>query len=202
MKRWDEIEKYMKTTYNDLKNSCHTNLEVSLKRSVRWEKIDNKQDLFALCDLIVETCRAGGSIDQIDNDVAGFKLRKKLLNFQQHTDGAEFVKRLNEQYNDIEANLGACPFVTNFMESILSTNGLTLVDYFVRKEEHAKTIKACKESYKDHYMAKLSVTNCNSKKLHDDLATNKMFGKDLYPVSTAEFSNMILKYDALDLEQS
>ena len=117
-------------------------------------------------------------MDQVDNDITGFKLQKKLLIFQQHTEGAESVKRLYKQYNDIER--------------------LTMVDYFVGKEEHAKIIKACKESYKDHYMAKLSVTNCNSKKLCKDLATNKMFGKDLYPISTAESSNMIQTYIQCD----
>ncbi len=77
-KRWTEIEKFLKTAYSNLKNSCHTNFEVSLKRSPDWETIDNSQDLFALWDLIKETCQAGGSTDQVDEDITCFQVTKEI----------------------------------------------------------------------------------------------------------------------------
>ena len=128
------------------------------------------------------------------------RLQKKILNFQQQTDGAEFCKRLSDQYNDIEAKSGSCPYGSKVMAKLLGVHQLSMADYYINYEDNIKAIKKCNADYKDYFAAKMSITNCKSTKLCDDLSKNKMFGINDHPVSTAETSSMIIKYNPLDLE--
>ena len=200
--RWRVIDTYIKNTYEELETVCHPTLLSMMKRSSDWEGIEQKQDLFGLWKLIVATCQAGGSTDQVDTDINCIALSKRLLNFQQQSEAAEYIKKLGEIYDDLFTQAGPCPFGPRIMQPILSAHGITWDTYFDNAASDAATINECNDEYKQHFIAKLAVANCKSSKLRAELANKKMFGIDNYPVRTAESCIIIQRYDELDLQDS